>query len=146
MAKQEETISSLKALKKDLSNSSVAALAEMKELLQEQKNHANDLEVKVLKMTEDTKKELRGEMAKVSDDCQYSSLKSQANSNRQNLVITGLQEDPALSPLAAAKDFIEQSLKIKDPGVDKAYRMGAVSPEDSSYIRPLVIKFNKESQ
>lgn len=104
-----------------------------------------DLEGKVEEMSKEikhTKSELKGEIAQVADEAKYDSLKSQARSNKFNLVITGLQEDTNKTHLASAKDFFSSTLKIKGLQLDVAYRLGAAPPDDSSYARPLVARFS----
>lgn len=114
----------------------------MNELVRTQKAELQSLN----DTSRDIKHEIRAEVdhkiEKISDEVKYSSLKSQANSNKLNIVITGLKEDPNTTPLALAKDFLKTTLKIKDLSVGVAYRIGTAPPEDSLYARPLVVKFN----
>lgn len=73
-------------------------------------------------------------------DRDYKSLKDQANRNKNNLVIIGLQEEER-SPLASASDFISSTLGIKNVHIDIAYRLGSPPPEGSSYARPILMRF-----
>lgn len=103
-----------------------------------------DLEHKISDVSSESQRKaaaVEGKVEKISDEVQYISLKSKANSNKLNLVITGLREDPTKSPLAAAKNFISSALKIKGVELDVAYRLGTAPEEGSTYIRPLVVRF-----
>lgn len=41
--------------------------------------------------------------------------------------------------------FFKNELKIKKPEIDVAYRIRQPPPQDSYYIRPLIVKFSKLS-
>lgn len=156
---KEDQSNSLKMVKEGFEKKSEQALAQMNELVQNQRNQVENFndQAKTLKqevLTEvddkvdqvsrdlkDTTSNLQGQITDVSEEFRYDKLKSQARSNKLNLVISGLQEDSSKTPLAMAKDFFSSTLKIKGLQLDVAYRLGATPPTDSSYARPLVVRF-----
>lgn len=88
-----------------------------------------------------TKAEVDQMIKQVEKDAQYNSLKAKAAGNKLNLVLTGLPEDENKTTYDLAKDFIENVLKIKDAGIDVAYRLGTAPDQGSSYARPVIIRF-----
>lgn len=88
------------------------------------------------------KQELKEDIGRLSHMVAYNSLKSQANNNKLNLVIIGLKEESDKTPLSVAKDFFSQALGVTGVSIDVAYRLGTQSDQNSSYIRPLVVRFS----
>lgn len=155
--KNEATMTEMENMKQEFEKTTTATIAEMNELIQKQRDQIQsfneqtksikrdmltEVEGKMVRMSKETKNELHEKINKVEDQCNYNSLKSKANQNRQNLVITGLKEDKDKTPWDSAKDFLSNTLKIKDLQYDVAYRLGAAPSEESSYARPLVVRFN----
>lgn len=68
-------------------------------------------------------------------------MKEQAYKNRFNIVITGLPENENQSPYSVAYRFFKNQLKLKKLSIEVAFRKGQVPPKDSTYVRPLVVKF-----
>lgn len=60
-------------------------------------------------------------------------------------MISGLPEDENLSTYAIVKNFLKDELKIKKIDMDAAYRVGQLSPENATYIRPIIINFTRPS-
>lgn len=52
-----------------------------------------------------------------------------------------MPEDASKSTFELAKDFIVNTLKVKDAGIDVAYRLGTTPDPGSSYVRPVVVRF-----
>lgn len=88
-----------------------------------------------------TKAEVDKMIKQVEKDAQYNSLKAKASGNKLNLVLTGLPEDDSKTTYELAKDFIEKTLKIKESGIDVAYRLGSTPDPGSLYARPVVVRF-----
>lgn len=150
---------SLKVVKEDFERKTQETIAQMNGLVQEQRDQItnfldqtnvmkqgmmSEMDDKVEKVSQEVKQtssDLKDQITQVSEDFKYDKLKSQARSNKLNLVITGLQEDSTKTPLASAKDFFSSTLKIKGLQLDVAYRLGSTPPPDSSYARPLVVRF-----
>lgn len=139
---QGETITTLTNRKNDLSKQTAETVAEMNKLVQTQKDQINSFHESSRDLKHEIRAEVDQKIEKLSDEVNHCSLKSQANANKLNLVITGLQEDPDKTSLALAKDFFVSTLKIKGLQLDVAYRIGNAQAEDSSYIRPLVVRFD----
>lgn len=62
------------------------------------------------------------------------------------MVVTGLKEDPQKDARSLIKDFISNTLKIKDVDVGAAYRLGSPQPENDNYSRPIVVSFANLAQ
>lgn len=137
---QGKTIQSLQHLDEDFKKLQSSKDQTKREILLEMEDRMDKkVESKMTKM----EGKMEGKLTKISNECNHNSLKSQANWNKLNLVITGLKEDPSKDPLAAASKFLSSTLKIKDLELDIAYRLGALPPQDSGYVRPLVVRFTK---
>lgn len=133
---------SLEKAKEEFTQISSQALAEMKDLVEIQKEQVETFHDQASSIKREVITEVEGKVSKVADEVKYNSLKSQAFRNKQNLVVTGLKENPDSTPLALAEDFFTSKLKIKDLELNTAYRLGAAPAPDSSYARPLVVKFD----
>lgn len=146
----------LKTAKEDFQKTATQTISEMNGLIQTQRDqikHFNDqtkvLKQDILKGVEDQNNDFQQKLVKevdtkvsdISTEVKYNKLKTQAFTNKLNLVITGLREDPNKAPLTLAKDYFSSMLKIKDLELDVAYRLGAAPTGDSSYSRPLVVRF-----
>lgn len=76
-----------------------------------------------------------------SQEASFRTLKGQAFSSRFNLVVTGLKEDSTKSTISVAKDLF-QTIGVEKPGIADAFRVGSQQKDNSSYRRPLVVKFS----
>lgn len=142
--KQDREIEKLSKLKEDYKKATRKTIGEMNELIQTQKDQVDSFHEKSNNMKRDIMDKVDSKMEGLSKDLAHHKLKNQAYRNKQNLVITGLEEEENKIPKTAASEFIESSLKIKDIGIESAYRIGAPPTEGSTYNRPLVVKFSSQ--
>lgn len=171
---QSKTIAQLKHFKEEMDTKNKKTVAEMSQLIKKQQGQVDgfhectaefkkqimgEVEEKIGKVSDEvtsareyttnSKKEILeevdGKIGKVSNEVKYNSLKSKANYNKDNLVITGLKEDPQKTDFQMASSFFKDSLKIKNLDIDMAYRLGTLAEEGSSYTRPLVVKLPRAS-
>lgn len=85
------------------------------------------------------------QLVKISQDMDHHTLKYQAYRQYLNLVITGLPENENLSTYAVVRDFFKNELKIKKPDIEAAFRLGQLSKENLTYIRPIIVNFARPS-
>lgn len=140
-AKQDQKIQELLNIKEDYKKATRKSIGEMNDLVKAHKDQVDSFNEVSERMKNDIMDRVDTKVDGLSKDLSHTKLKSQAHRNKQNLVITGLEEDVNKSPKKEAAEFIESSLKIKDVDIDVAYRMGTPPAEGSSYCRPLVVKF-----
>lgn len=160
VSNQGQSISNLSKLSKDLTQSNAAlkeeltqstndTIKEMNDLIQTQRDQVDSFNETTGRFKQDVtnecRTEIKTEIKKIREECNYKSMQSKANSNQQNLVFTGLREEKDKTPLATVSEFIKSTLKIKNVDIDVAYRLGAAPEEDSTYIRPLVVRFARVS-
>lgn len=151
VASQEETIAALKPLKEEIPKLKTEFTQESQEQVQEFKRLIG-VQQKQVDGFHDTNNKIQAVIQEnVTQYCQekidkwtrendYNNLKNQANRNKNNLVIIGLQEEER-SAYASASDFISSTLGIKNVKIDIAYRLGSPPPEGSTYARPILMRF-----
>lgn len=125
VSKQGSAISSIVTLKEDIQKSNLIEL----------KSNVKVIEHAIMK-------EVDKKVAKIKEEMHCQSLKTQAFNNRLNLVVVGLKEESNKSALKLVKEFFTQTLKINGVGVAAAHRIGNKPDKDSTYARPLVVRFN----
>lgn len=159
--RQGKTLISTKKWKEEIilnNNKNVTRMNELVETQQKQVDSFNDnsnqlsqtilseVDKRVLVANKELKSEFETEISELKAGfkkalrCQE--LKSQAFNNRQNLVVIGLQEDDQKSDTDLARDFFSKTLGAGDIAVTNTRRLGTQPQEDSSYIRPLMVKFS----
>lgn len=90
-----------------------------------------------------TKKEISDVINRNSHDIAYKGLQDQAYYNRHNLVFLGIPEHERDSAFTQALNFCKSSLHVNKPSIDVAYRMGRQPSPDSTYTRPIIVKFSR---
>lgn len=151
VAAQEKTIADLKLLKEDIAHLKTDFTQESSEQVQEfnrligvqqkQVDGFHDTNNKIQDVIQENLKQyFQEEMDNWTKDNDYKSLKDQAQHNKINLVLIGLQEEDK-APLVSASDFISSTLGIKGVKIFSAHRLGSAPPEGSSYARPILMKF-----
>lgn len=144
--KQDQQITQLLKLKENYKRATQKSIGEMNDLIQVQKEQVDSFHGVSKRLKNDIMNDVEGKVDGLVKEMNHNKLKNQAYRNRQNLVITGLEEEVDKSPKKAATDFIETSLKVKDTEIEEAYRIGPAPTEGSSYCRPLVVKFTNFAQ
>lgn len=132
--KQGECLASVSKLKGDLEVISKNATS--------QKQQLDSISKESKQLKEDILLEVNKQVDKIRQESRCQKLKDQAFNKRHNLVITGLPEDKDKSTLSLAQDFITKTLSIDNATINSAYRIGVTSEGDSTYARPIIIKFN----
>lgn len=90
---------------------------------------------------ENMQRDTSEQVYQLSDKMEYNSLKDKAFHNRKNIIILGLPEHEVQSAYSVAMRFFKSQLKLKKLDVEVAYRIRHPPAEDSTYIRPLAVKF-----
>lgn len=155
VALQDDTISDLKRVKEEFSTLNAEFQKTSDEKVQEF-NHLIGLQQQQVDSYHETNQRIQDaiqgnvtqyfdeKLGKWSDAYDYKSLKEQAQRNKNNLIIIGLEEDNK-APRSSAHHFISSSLGIKNVDVDEAYGLGQPPPEGSSYAQPILMHFTKRS-
>lgn len=146
VASQGNTIADLQQMKEEMLAKNAKTVADMDKLIRTQQGQVDGFHAHTTKFKNDIMVEVDGKINEVSREVKYDKLKSQARFNKNNLVITGLKEEPQKTDLQVAITFFEKVLKIPNLDFDTVYRLGAAPQEGSSYIRPLVVEFPRTSQ
>lgn len=92
-----------------------------------------------------TKTELYTVINRNAHDFAYRNLQDQAFFNRHNLVLRGISESGRESAFTQASNFFTSKMNLSNLSIDVAYRLGKPLVHDSSYDRPIVVKFSKIS-
>lgn len=134
----------LKAIKEELRNE---LQNEMKkeisvQVQQNAQSTKSELQDEIKKSAQDTKDEMQGVITGYAHDAEYKRLQTQANNNSHNLVLIGIPEHDQDSAYTQASRFFKNKLKLSKLSIDVAYRLGKLSNQDSSYSRPIVVKFS----
>lgn len=148
---QQQIISNLTQIKKDFkkdkedfAKKSRNAVTEMNKLVDAQREQVESF--KSIRDDFKQKSEDQGkQISKISHDLDHKSLKDKAFRYSFNLVIRGLAEDNTHSAYSLATKFFKNDLKLKKLDVDAAYRLGKPPPENSTYSRPIVVRFARLS-
>lgn len=146
VGKHENSLSKLKSFKEDFSKTKDKAVSDMNSLISIQKDqvdsfnaNASNLSKNILAEVDLRIKQNAASMQRQSD---FQTLKTQAFNSRNNLVLVGLPEDASKDTPAVVKDFLSNTLKVKNVNFDIAYRIGsAPSDSGSSYARPVLVHF-----
>lgn len=148
---QQQTISSLSQVrndfkqdKDDFSKKSRKVVTEMNKLVDAQREQVESFRVirnDVNRKCDQQEKQI----SQISHDVKHNSLKDKAFRKCNNIAILGLQEHESRSAFAVAVKFFKDDLKLKKLDIDVAYRIGQIPPNNSTYIRPLIVKFSKLS-
>lgn len=158
--KQQETIDNLHKVKEDFSKTSHKRVSEMNKLLEQQKHQVESLKVikknietnaqqqtEQLQAFEISHKEsqefIQQQIQNAAHDAEQKSMTGQAFQNRHNIIITGIPEQENTSTYSEALNFFKSNLKIrKRLSINTAHRLGRSPSEESSYIRPILVKFH----
>lgn len=147
--KQELSISALQKLQRESSESIDKKIQDLDGKIMVQKEQAESL----LSSSDYSKQELLQVIDSKIDDkiasqtesdaqeAHYYHLREQAFQNRFNLVLSGLPEDKQKSSLTLVNDFLRSSLNITQVDILSASRLGQTPDEETSYARPILIKF-----
>lgn len=139
-----EAIAKLTTIKTVVLDKNNSALKEMKDLIETQKTQVSSLQDDSQQRDEALMHRIQAQIDKkvdaLSQDISFQALKDKAFDDRKNLVITGMKEDSSKSPASSVKEL------FKTMGMGRAvftdvFRVGTQRVEDSSYSRPLVVKF-----
>lgn len=123
-----------------------AVSAQIKESLQTFKNEIKrEFGEQLRRNSQNLRKEINDIINRNSHDIAYKNLQDQAYYNRHNLVFLGIPEHESDSAFTQALNFCKSSLHFNKPSIDVAYRLGIQPPQDSTYTRPIVVKFSKIS-
>lgn len=128
------------SVKQHVDDSSQKYIKEMTDLILAQREQVESFHSTKDAFQRTLTKEVDEKVGQVSRDLTFDAIRRQAFDNRQNLVITGLQENDA-HPFGAVKDFINKTLGIPRVSINEVYRIGRQPDPDSQYCRPIVIKF-----
>lgn len=113
----------------------------MRDLVAEQRKQMDKFQSTTKQMKANTAQLVEEKVQQAKDECDFKSLKSEAYSKRFNLVIIGLKEDPQENTRSAVKDFISNTMNIKDVSVTSAQRLGSTQEGDSDHSRPIAVSF-----
>lgn len=120
-------------------------IGEMNDLMVQQKEQVESFNSATKRIKTDilheVDKKVDQKVGSLAQDLSHKELTKQAFSNRHNLIITGLPEDSTKSVFELTKDFLGNTLGIKDVDIGSPYRIGSPPGTDSSYARPIFIKF-----
>lgn len=133
---------SLSSVKEELSKTKEKSASDINRLFSLQKEQAESLNITTEEASQAILAEVDQRFAKMKRQADFKDLKNQAFNSRNNLILVGLPEDKNKDTSAIVKDFIENTLKIKNAHFDVAYRIGS-APTDpsSSYARPVLVHF-----
>lgn len=141
-----EVINKITETKDEINNATAGRMGEMDNKITKMTGEVDGLREYTATVKRDVMEDVDGKIDKVKDEVQYISLKSKANSNRDNLVITGLKEDPQKTDMKLVSSFFKDCLKIPNVDIDVVYRMGEPAREGHIYTRPLVVRFPRASE
>lgn len=136
-----KALKNLNTLEGSLTKATGKVVDEMRDLVVEQRKQMDEFQSTSKQMKSHTAQMIEEKVQKVKDECDFKSLKKEAYSKRFNLVFTGLSEDPQKDTRSIVKDFITNTMNVKDVNVGTAYRLGSPQPENPSYSRPIVVSF-----
>lgn len=139
--KQEGNIATIVKLKEEINATSAKTISRMNELVDTQGQQVDSFKSSIKVVKKDIMKEVDKKVAKVREEAQCQSLKSQAFANRLNLIVVGLSEEEGKTAQMQVTDFFTNTLKVKDVEITTAYRMGTKSEEDEHYARPIFVRF-----
>lgn len=137
VVQQQETISQLKKSQKDKDVLLQNNFSTIKKSLEAQGKKTEQLSSLRSKVRSDVEAKLQSH----KEQADYDALKKQAYSNRSNLVLLGISENTADNPRAQAVQFFKDEFKLTKLSISTAYRIGKVPAQDSSYVRPILVKF-----
>lgn len=154
----QKTKEELSKIKQEFSNTTKKTISEMNSLLEQQGQQVQSLrtirkdiqtesrqqkeELQSFKtLHTDIQKEVQQQFKQVNEDIAFKELKDKAFKTCHNIVILGLPENGSYTPFSVAIHFFKTKLKLRNLGVESAYRKGQSPSDDSGYIRPLVVKF-----
>lgn len=104
-----------------------------------------ELTDQIMKSAQATKSDIQGMINRNAHDIAYKALQDQAYFNRHNLVLLGIKEHEQDSAFTQASNFFNKYLKLSNLSMDIAYRVGTPPAPDSSYTRPIIVKFSRLS-
>lgn len=146
---QGEAIASFNHLKENLTKNSQETIDEMNNLLQQQKEQVESFhqDRKRLKLDigQEVEAKIDSKIDSLSQDLDHKDLKKQAYYNRQNLLVIGMAEDQTKDTQSQITEYFKDTLKISNPGIKVAYRIGPEPKGNNNYHRPIFIKFQKIS-
>lgn len=111
--------------------------SKVKQLMDKQEKKIEQLSSLRHKIKADTEQKI----SKHEQKAAYNALIEQASANRNNLVITGIDESESSSAAAQASQFFKDQLKLDNLRIKVAYRLGKPPNQGSSYSRPILVKF-----
>lgn len=113
---------------------------------QAQQENADSIQEQTKALKHEVKEEVNRQVSEFKQGVKNQSLKDKAYDNRFNLVVVGLQESEEKSDIELVNDHFSNALKIKNVKVRTAYRLGAQPETESSYVRPIMGRFNNLAQ
>lgn len=118
--------------------------AQMKDILQTFKQEfRKECGEQIKRCSQATKNELYHVINRNTHDFTYRNLQDQAFFNRHNLILRGISESDRDSAFSQATNFFSSNMKLSGLSIDVAYRLGKPLIQDSTYNRPIVVKFSK---
>lgn len=146
------------SIKDNFNKSSHKNISEMNKLVEAQKNQVesfksirNDIQqdIRIQKARirdvaasqESLQQQVDDQIKDINDNIEHTNLKKQALDNMRNIVVIGLPEHKVNSAYSVVMKFFRSKLNLKKLDIQMAYRIGKPPVQNSSYIRPLLVKF-----
>lgn len=147
MGKHGKSIADLKSIKEDFSKSKDKAVSDMNRLVTIQKEQVETFHTNSANLSKIIQAEVDQKLAKMERQSQFHFLQNQAFNSRNNLIVSGLAEDPNKDTVALVKDFFVNSLKISRVEIITAYRLGTAPADPTTfYARPILVTFSSLDQ
>lgn len=147
MGKQQKALSGFKSMKEEIAKSSAETIAQMNDLVDEQRQQVDSFNSGTKQLKKDIlaemDKRMDKKMEKMNNDRHCQKLKEQASNNRLNLVLVGLEEIAHQSTTQVVKDFLDEALGLKRIEIKDARRLGPSAESGNNYVRPIVVNFRK---
>lgn len=137
----DKDIKGLKTLEATLTKATGKVVDEMRGLVMEQRKQMDAFQTSSKQIKSNVAQLVEEKVLQVKKELDFKSLKKEAFSKRFNLVFTGLQEDPQKDTRAIVKDFVSNTLNLKDVNVGSALRIGSPQSENSNHNRPVAVSF-----
>lgn len=131
--KQGESLSNIADFTEDIKTTK----AQVNNLADIQKQPAETLDSNTKSMKEEILREVDRRVNKIKQEVHCQALKDQAFNTRHNLVIKGLEENKEKDTLTLVREFVSNTLGVKNVTVNAAHRIGPQPGEDSTYARSL---------
>lgn len=133
----EQQLSKVKQVTGNQEQNTEKQFAQIKQMMDKQEKKTEQLSSLRHKIRADTEEKLQ----KHEQELALQALIKQASSNRNNLVITGVDESSSTSAASQASQFFKEQLQLDKLQIKVAYRLGKAPDQDSSYSRPILVKF-----